>query len=185
MIKAAVRTVRVLPMGARALLLQAGLPGLPLVGIHCDSRTYSWPVVLLAQREHWQALCRSSPITCHSQHWPARAETGTRVRVEQSRQSQQQMLEALNHFGHFIGCMCHFIKTALGEEHMQLLEVAGSPIFFIRDPVPRNKMWDGVQDGHSKTLSPCIVLEHNSKKRGLPDFITFFWRFYQRSLESS
>ena len=61
--------------------------------------------------------------------------------------------------GVFLGHLCHFIKTALGDEHRNALIKAGTPNAFIRKPIVIKGMWDAVQEAHAKTHSCCILLE--------------------------
>jgi hypothetical protein len=63
---------------------------------------------------------------------------------------------------------CHYIKTALGEEHMQQLSKVGSGNAFIREPIAPKDMWDGVQSAHSKTLSCSFVLTTSSQRANVP-----------------
>jgi hypothetical protein len=65
--------------------------------------------------------------------------------------------------GQFLGALCHYIKTALGEEHMQRLYEVCSCNAFIREPIATKDMWDGVHSTHSKTLSCSFVLTTSSK----------------------
>ena len=58
----------------------------------------------------------------------------------------------------FLGHLVHFIRTAFGEEHCQLLRDAGFPNAFIRKPVVIKVMWDGMQERHPHTLSCCVVV---------------------------
>ncbi len=46
--------------------------------------------------------------------------------------------------GQFLGALCHYIKTSLGEEHMQRLSAVGSGNAFICEPIATKDMWDGV-----------------------------------------
>jgi hypothetical protein len=46
--------------------------------------------------------------------------------------------------GQFLGARCRYIKTCLGEEHMQRLSKVGSCNAFIREPISTKEMWDGV-----------------------------------------
>ncbi len=50
----------------------------------------------------------------------------------------------------FLGHLVHFIRTAFGEEHHQLLRDAGFPNSFIRKPVVIKVMWDGMQERHRR-----------------------------------
>ncbi len=64
--------------------------------------------------------------------------------------------------------LCHYIKTALGEEHMQRLSKVGSGNAFILKPISTKEMWDDVQSAHSKTLSCCFVVMTSSKHSNVP-----------------
>ncbi len=68
--------------------------------------------------------------------------------------------------GQFLGALCHYIKTCLGEEHMhwQRLGKVGSCNAFTRKPISTKEMWDGVQSTHSKTLSCCFVVMTSPKR---------------------
>jgi hypothetical protein len=76
----------------------------------------------------------------------------------------KKLLPPNSSLGQFLGALCNYIKTALGEEHMQrLCEVcSGNP--FIQEPIATKDMWDGVQSAHSKTLSCSFVLTTASKR---------------------
>jgi hypothetical protein len=82
----------------------------------------------------------------------------------------KKLCSCLASLGDFIGCLCQFIKAALGEEHMHRLgnSNAGNSNAFIRNPVATKKMWDGVQAAHLKTLSLCVVMSFSSKKPNIP-----------------
>jgi hypothetical protein len=68
----------------------------------------------------------------------------------------------------FLGALCYYIKTCLGEEHMQRLSKVGSSNAFIRKPISTKEMWDGVQSAQSKTLSCCFVAMTSSKCSNVP-----------------
>jgi hypothetical protein len=70
--------------------------------------------------------------------------------------------------GQFLGALCHYIKTALGEEHMQRLSEVGSGNAFTSEPIATKGMWDGVQSARSKTLSCSFVLTTSSKRANVP-----------------
>jgi hypothetical protein len=72
--------------------------------------------------------------------------------------------------GQFLGVLCHYIKTALGEpeEHMQRFSKVGSCNAFIHEPILTKEMWDGVQSAHSKTLSCFFVVTTSSKRSNVP-----------------
>ncbi len=59
------------------------------------------------------------------------------------------------------------IRTALGEEHCQLLLEAGFPNAFICKPVVIKVMWDGMQERHQHTLSCCVFV--SGLKNGAAD----------------
>ncbi len=85
--------------------------------------------------------------------------------VDVSCREIKKLCHCMASLGQFIGCLCHFIKKALGEEHMQRLDDAGNSNFFTRYPVPTKELWDEVQDVGPKTFSFCIVVEHPQKSR--------------------
>ena len=58
----------------------------------------------------------------------------------------------------FIGTLCKFIRTELGEEHMNRLRKAGNANAFNRKPKPTKEMHDAVQDMHPKTLSAYFII---------------------------
>jgi len=69
----------------------------------------------------------------------------------------------------FLGALCHYIKTALGEEQTKRLQQAsGNPNAFIREPIPTKAMWDAVQGMHSKTLSACFLIEYSNRPAHIP-----------------
>jgi hypothetical protein len=70
--------------------------------------------------------------------------------------------------GQFLGTLCHYIKTALGEDQLQRLSNVRSWNAFIREPISTKKMWDGVQSAHSKTFSCCFVVTTSSKRSNVP-----------------
>ena len=57
----------------------------------------------------------------------------------------------------FIGALCKFIRTRLGEEHMDSMRKAGAANAFINHPKPTNEMYDAVQAMHIKTFSAGSV----------------------------
>ncbi len=69
------------------------------------------------------------------------------------------LCSCISSLGVFLGHLCHFIKTSLGEEHRKRLCDAGTPNAFIRRPVATKDMWDSMQDVHAKTLSGCFVID--------------------------
>ena len=58
----------------------------------------------------------------------------------------------------FIGALCKFIRTQLGEEHIERLRKACNANAFIREPKPTKEMYDAVQNMHPKTLSACFII---------------------------
>ena len=71
---------------------------------------------------------------------------------------------------HFLGALCKFIHTVLGEEHMQRLIDAGTPNAYISDPQPKKAMYDAVQEIHLKTLSACFLIETSNRLK-FPEII--------------
>ena len=65
----------------------------------------------------------------------------------------------------FLGALCKFIRTVLGEEHMQRLVDAGTPNDFISGPQPTKAMHGAVQEMHPKTLSTCFMIEMSTRLR--------------------
>jgi hypothetical protein len=88
--------------------------------------------------------------------------------VEVSWRDIKMLLPPNCSLGQFLGALCHYIKTALGEEHMQRLSKVGSGNAFIHEPIWTKNMWDGVQSAHSKTLSCSFVLTTSSKRANVP-----------------
>ena len=70
----------------------------------------------------------------------------------------------------FIGALCKFIRTQLGEEHMERMGNDGHHNHFIREPQPTKEMYDAVQDMHPKTLSACFIIVTSTSKRN-PEII--------------
>ncbi len=70
--------------------------------------------------------------------------------------------------GQFLSLLCQFIKTYLGEEHMQRLWEVGFWKAFIRDPNQTKEMRDDVQSEHPKTLSCSFVVMTASKRANVP-----------------
>ena len=64
----------------------------------------------------------------------------------------------------FISALCKFIRTQLGEEHMQRLRKAGNANAFIREPQPMKEMHEAVQNMHPKTLSACFIMSPGSPR---------------------
>jgi hypothetical protein len=59
----------------------------------------------------------------------------------------------------FLSALCHYIKTCLGEEHMQRVRDIGCTWnSFIRTLIQTKKTWYGVQSAHIKTLSCSFVI---------------------------
>ncbi len=80
--------------------------------------------------------------------------------VEVSWRDIKKICNSLSELGVFIGALCHFICTALGEENMQRLkDDSGVPTAFISKPRPTKEMWDLVQQAHRLSLSCCIIVE--------------------------
>ena len=76
-----------------------------------------------------------------------------------------------------LGVLCHYIRTYLGEEHMQrLLDMGGNGNAFIRTPIPTKEMWYSVQSAHIKTLSCCFVIESSPSKLTYQSFSVTSWR---------
>jgi hypothetical protein len=68
--------------------------------------------------------------------------------------------DSLGTLGAFIGTLCRWIATAMGEENMKRLRGdSGVPTAFIRAPRPIKEMWDQLQGVHRLTLSCCIIIE--------------------------
>ena len=83
--------------------------------------------------------------------------------VEVSWRDIKKLCSAGCTLAYFLSMLCKFIRTVLGEEHMQALVDMGTPNSFINDPQPTKDMWDAVQDMHPKTLSCCFVLEPSAR----------------------
>jgi hypothetical protein len=89
--------------------------------------------------------------------------------VEVSWRDIKKLLPANCTLLQFLGVLYHYIRTYLGEEHMQrLLDMGGNGNAFISTPIPTKEMWDGVQSAHIKTLSCCFVIESSSKQANVP-----------------
>jgi hypothetical protein len=84
--------------------------------------------------------------------------------IEVSWRDIKKLLPPNCSLGKFLGKLCHYIKTTLGEEHMQRLSAVGSGNAFICEPIATKDMWDGVQSAHSKTLNCSFVLMTTSKR---------------------
>jgi hypothetical protein len=84
--------------------------------------------------------------------------------IEVSWRDIKKLLPPNCSLGQFLGALYHYIKTALGEEHIQRLLEVFSGNSFIREPIVTKDMWDGVQSAHSKTLSCSFVLATASKR---------------------
>ena len=70
--------------------------------------------------------------------------------------------DSLGTLGAFIGTLCRWIATAMGEENMKRLRGdSGVPTAFIRAPRPIKEMWDQLQGVHRLTLS--ITLDSPSQ----------------------
>ena len=83
--------------------------------------------------------------------------------VEVSWRDIKKLCSAGCALAYFLSMLCKFIRTVLGEEHMQALVDMGTPNAFINDPQPTKAMWDAVQEMHPKTLSCCFVLEPSAR----------------------
>ena len=70
----------------------------------------------------------------------------------------------------FIGALCKFICTQLGEEHMNRMARDGHSYHFIRVPQETKEMYDAVQAIHPKTLSACFIVATSTSKRN-PELI--------------
>jgi hypothetical protein len=57
----------------------------------------------------------------------------------------------------FIGALCKFICSQLGEEHRDRLCLAGNAKAFIRESKATKEMYDTKQDRHPKTLIVCFI----------------------------
>jgi hypothetical protein len=106
-------------------------------------------------RDFWMASRRRMCL-CHGRY----AGCNNNMGVEVSWCDIKKLCSCLDSLGQFIGCLCQFIKSVLGEEHMYLLEAASNLNAFIRNPVATKEMWDGVQDVKPKTLRLCVIVEH-------------------------
>ena len=70
----------------------------------------------------------------------------------------------------FIAGLCKFIRTQLGEEHMESLRKCSDANAFITDPQPTKEMYDAVQvlqdmPHDPKTLSACFIIATFTSKR--------------------
>ena len=65
----------------------------------------------------------------------------------------------------FIGALCKFIRTQLGEEHMHHMMLDGHSNHFIREPQETKEMFGAVQAMHPKTLSACFIVTTSTSKR--------------------
>jgi hypothetical protein len=91
------------------------------------------------------------------------------IGVEASWRDIKKLLPANCTLSHFLGALCHYITTNLGEEHIQrLLDMGGNGNAFIRTHIQTKEMWDGVQSAHIKTLSCYFVIESSSKRANVP-----------------
>jgi hypothetical protein len=111
-----------------------------------------------------------------------RAECDNNMGVEVSWRDIKKLLPAKCNLSQFLGALCHYIRTYLGEEHMQrILDIGGNGNAFIHAPIPTKDMWDGVQSAHIKTLSCCFVIESSSKRGNVP---IIFREIMQEVMES-
>ncbi len=83
--------------------------------------------------------------------------------IEVSWRDIKKLLPPNCSLGQFLGALCHYIKTALGEEQQRLCGVCSGNAF-IREPIATKDTWDGVQSAHSKRLSCSFVLTTSSKR---------------------
>jgi hypothetical protein len=68
--------------------------------------------------------------------------------------------DSLGTLGAFIGTLCWWIATAMGEENMKRLKGdSGVPTALIRAPRPIKEMWYQLQGVYCLTLSCCIIRE--------------------------
>ena len=106
--------------------------------------------------------------------------------IEVSWRDIKKLLPPNCSLGQFLGALCHYIKTALGEEHMQRLLEVFSGNSFIREPIATKDMWDGVQSAHTKTLSCSFVLTTSSNRANvaieLRDMMEEIMECWQRTL---
>jgi hypothetical protein len=91
------------------------------------------------------------------------------MEVEVSWRDIKKLLPPNCSLGQFLGALCHYIKTCLGEEQMQRLGKVGSCSAFICEPISTKELWVGVQSAHSKTLSSSIVVMTSSKRSFFPE----------------
>ena len=82
--------------------------------------------------------------------------------VEVSWRNIKGICDARSALRQFLAWLCHYIMTALGDEHRKsLFDIGGNPNAFIQSPMPTKAMWDVVQGMHRLTLSGCLLLEHS------------------------
>ena len=110
-------------------------------------------------REYWTGD-RGRMTLAHARY----AGSNNNMGVEVSWRLIKKICSWLACLSQFIAALCKFIRTQLGEEHMERLRKRGDANAFISDPQPTKEMYDCVQAMHSKTLSACFIIElHNSK----------------------
>ena len=69
----------------------------------------------------------------------------------------------LCYLSQFIAALCKFIRTQLGEEHMDRLRKAGDANAFIIHPKPTKEMYGAMLAMHPKTLSGCWIIATYTK----------------------
>ena len=109
-------------------------------------------------RDYWTGK-RGRLCLAHARY----AGSNNNMGVEVSWRDIKKLCSAGCTLAYFLSMLCKFIRTVLGEEHMQALVDMGTPNAFINDPQPTKDMWDAVQDMHPKTLSCCFVLEPSAR----------------------
>jgi hypothetical protein len=95
--------------------------------------------------------------------------TTTWMGIEVSCRDIKNLLPPNCTLSQILGALCHYIKTYLGEEHMQrLLDISCNENAFIHTPFLTKEMWDGVQSAHIKILKCSFMLESSFKRANLP-----------------
>jgi hypothetical protein len=62
--------------------------------------------------------------------------------IEVSWRDIKKLLPLNRPLSQFLGSLCHYIKTYLGEEHLErLLDISCTWNAFIRTPIPTKDMW--------------------------------------------
>ena len=92
--------------------------------------------------------------------------------VEVSWRLIKEICSFLASLSQFIAALCKFVRTQLGEEHVERMGNDGHHNHFIRAPQPTKEMYDAVQDMHHdpKTLSACFIIATSTSKRN-PEII--------------